>query len=810
VIDAHRYSCPLLNEGRQDASSKLRLLHRTMLAAGYVRDQVDLEHLTAQNKITSREKMRHMETLAAADVDTIALAALIATAEASGVEPGEVSKARILLARAKAAQEVKRHREEIAALESLRLATAPEVSAISRAQLEAVLAACRACNAPAHEVEAGQARLVQVIKWQKLSAALAPNAEGGWDLATLREALEEATAAGLPPLPEAQATLLRAEEVAKERVVRQKMKREAEKNLNAAMPSMFGMNKTDAAKLGKAVEIARKAGVDDRLIAAAELKLQPMRAEAEAKAKAEADKLAYEERMRPILEAARREAEERTNADAEARMVASAYEAARREAEDRVRIAGQAEATAAMTEAEALRMQEAGNELRLAAGVSLGMLDLPRLMRAVDAADEAGVDLEQIRAAQKTLATAQRRAAAKEGLVAALAPSVEELTSSDAALFRLREAATEAEAVGLPSLAAAQQKLAAADKVLAQKEELGRREAGRREEQDRARREAETELKAAMPGMLTSAEPHRLQAAVDAAKVAGVSPAEIRAAEAKLSALWTKEAVSGEKARLAAEAAHEAKLAHYEKELKAAAGLGGWGFGSQEVTDVLRLEAAIEAARGAGITSEVLGKAEAKLAAIRIDAEKKRSFELTNPDAAAQELRKSFEKQNASRNASFENQKQSFEKDNLPPLPASARSAPPLPEADSFSQAAAKGPPPAPPKRTAPPSMASRSTGSFSKAFSSVSKGVMGIGSKPLPFAPNAPGMAEKLEGQRGGGFSAVRGSGPGGGGAQASAGPKKIKASSAPLKFAPGAPTAGGKGPVRMQRRTSTEPSDN
>ena len=87
-------------------------------------------------------------------------------------------------------------------------------------------------------------------------------------------------------------------------------------------------------------------------------------------------------------------------------------------------------------------------------------------------------------------------------------------------------------------------------------------------------------------------------------------------------------------------------------------------------------------------------------------------------------------------------------------------------------------------------------------------QGVMGIGSKPLPFAPNAPGMAEKLEGQRGGGFSAVRGAGPGG--AQASAGPKKIKASSAPLKFAPGAPTAGGKGPVRMQRRTSTEASDN
>merc|ERR1719272_2068276 len=35
--DAHLYSCPLANEGRQEASSKLRLLHRTMLAAGYVR-----------------------------------------------------------------------------------------------------------------------------------------------------------------------------------------------------------------------------------------------------------------------------------------------------------------------------------------------------------------------------------------------------------------------------------------------------------------------------------------------------------------------------------------------------------------------------------------------------------------------------------------------------------------------------------------------------------------------------------------------------------------------------------------------------
>ena len=37
----------------------------------------------------------------------------------------------------------------------------------------------------------------------------------------------------------------------------------------------------------------------------------------------EAEKLAYEERMRPALEAARREAEAKAEADAEARLVAS-------------------------------------------------------------------------------------------------------------------------------------------------------------------------------------------------------------------------------------------------------------------------------------------------------------------------------------------------------------------------------------------------------------------------------------------------------------------------------------------------------
>ena len=112
-----------------------------------------------------------------------------------------MNKARILLARAKAAQEVKRQREEVAALEALRLATAPEVGTISRAQLEAALAACRACNAPAHEVEAGQARLVQVIKWQALSAASTPNAEGEWDLAALREALTLTLTLTLHPTP---------------------------------------------------------------------------------------------------------------------------------------------------------------------------------------------------------------------------------------------------------------------------------------------------------------------------------------------------------------------------------------------------------------------------------------------------------------------------------------------------------------------------------------------------------------------------------------------------------------------------------
>ena len=105
---------------------------------------------------------------------------------------------------------------------------------------------------------------MQVKAWQKLSAALAPSAAGEWDLTGLREAVAEGRAAGLLRTAEAEATLHRVEEAAKERAVRQKMRREAEKNLSAAMPSIFGMNKVDAARLGKAVNVAKKAGVDER------------------------------------------------------------------------------------------------------------------------------------------------------------------------------------------------------------------------------------------------------------------------------------------------------------------------------------------------------------------------------------------------------------------------------------------------------------------------------------------------------------------------------------------------------------------
>lgn len=105
---------------------------------------------------------------------------------------------------------------------------------------------------------------MQVNAWQKLSAALAPSAAGEWDLTGLREAVAEGRAAGLLRTAEAEATLHRVEEAAKERAVRQKMRREAEKNLSAAMPSIFGMNKIDAARLGKAVNVAKKAGVDER------------------------------------------------------------------------------------------------------------------------------------------------------------------------------------------------------------------------------------------------------------------------------------------------------------------------------------------------------------------------------------------------------------------------------------------------------------------------------------------------------------------------------------------------------------------
>ena len=99
------------------------------------------------------------------------------------------------------------------------------------------------------------------------------------------------------------------------------------------------------------------------------------------------------------------------------------------------------------------------------------------------------------------------------------------------------------------------------------------------------RREAEEQLKAAMPGLLKAANTAKLQAAIEAAKAAGVASTTVAAADAKLLELVTK-------SKEQAASAEAAKLATYDKELKDAAGLSGL-FGSSEVTDVARLEAAV-------------------------------------------------------------------------------------------------------------------------------------------------------------------------------------------------------------------------
>ena len=52
-----------------------------------MREALELEQQLAEQKVTTREKLKRMDSLPAADVDTISLAALIATAEASGVHP---------------------------------------------------------------------------------------------------------------------------------------------------------------------------------------------------------------------------------------------------------------------------------------------------------------------------------------------------------------------------------------------------------------------------------------------------------------------------------------------------------------------------------------------------------------------------------------------------------------------------------------------------------------------------------------------------------------------------------------------------
>ena len=875
------------------AAINTKLQEATQLMDKQIRDEVQREAEAAAARIATEDAIRSLATQPLMEIDVAAANKHVAAAVGYGFEAADVEVAKARVAEAAKVQEAERVKqekarkaaEEKARAEAKRALSAASPSKLADVDVDALRAAveqARAVALPQADVDAAVFWLSQAERWHKadaaLTAAMAP-AVDDVDVAALRKAVGEAQSVKLPGAEEGATKLKAAEEAAAERKRKYLMRRESEKMLNAAMPGMFG--KPDEKKLAKAIEVAKGAGADERQVAAAEAKLK----EIELQKKRSEERLAAEQAQRSRLEAeeaafaarveaARKEAEAKAKREAEERALAAAAETARREVEQKAKLAAEAEARraaeaeaarlaalaeqraaaerakseaeeAARREAHAKRRHEATTELKRASEGPLAALDIARLAGALDAAAEAGVEGGVIEAAQEVMAQAQRRALAKEKLAAASAPAAD-----DVDVVTLRAAVQEAQAVGLPAVAQATQKLKEAEAAVERRQKDAAAEAARREAAERARREADAELRASLPGLFGGGDSARLRAAIEQARAAGVAPASVSSAEAELLRLLGKEEAAEERNRLAAaeaarreaarreaeeraaaeaarrEAEAEQKRAadeeaalhsRLEKELKAAAGLDRL-FGSAEVTDVARLEAAIDAARAAAVTSEMLGKAEAKLAAIRIDASRKASsFERMQAQEAARREAEAAERKKAS-----------FERE----------------QRQQHEQAEAAPPGPAPPARSrAPPVAPRRARGGFAAtsgvgagaakeegASSHLMGGAVGDGPKkiapktqPLPFAPSAPGMMAKLKARssenlfegaadgadggaappppaRTGGFSAVAGAG----GQQAS-GPKKISRPSAPLKFAPG---AGGpaKAPVRMQRRGTGE----
>jgi len=390
-------------------------------------------------------------------------------------------------------------------------------------------------------------------------------------------------------------------------------KKDAEANLRAAMP--FWLQTADPAKLGPAIEAAKKAGVAAQTVKMAEAKLTEAVSKA-AKAAEEKERKEAEGAAKATAEA---EAEAKAKVMTEARVKAEAEEDKFAAKQANAVLTAEAKVAARLKEmqdaenAEIRERREVESRLRAAMPFSLMTADPARLKPAIKAAKRAGVSAPIVAKAEAKLHEAEQKAERAATLKAAQGTETEVVedavdniqveTRSQAQMPASSKAkaegdvATSPQVLDTPKVTTAIQGAKAGAEA---GEEAAAAAVGQQHGNDYAEDEppkdpdfdpaetaaAERTLSAAMPFPLQLADPAQLKPAIEAAKQAGVAAPIVAKAEAKL---------------------RESLCRQADDELRAAMPYA-W-----QTADPARLRPAIDAAKQAGVADLQVSAAEAKL-----------------------------------------------------------------------------------------------------------------------------------------------------------------------------------------------------
>ena len=364
-------------------------------------------------------------------------------------------------------------------------------------------------------------------------------------------------------------------------------KKDAEANLRAAMP--FWLQTADPAKLGPAIEAAKKAGVAAQTVATAEAKLT----EAVSKAAKAAEEKERKEAEGAAMATAAAEAEAKAKAMTEARLKAEAEEAKFAAKQANAVLTAEAKVAARLKEmqdaenADIRERREVETRLRAAMPLPLMTADPARLKPAIEAAKRAGLSAPIVAKAEAKLHEAEQKAERAGALKAA--QGTETAVVEDAVENIQVETRSQAQ-MPASSKAKAEGDVATSPKGLDTPKvttAIAEDEPAKDPNVDPAETAAaERTLSAAMPFPLQLADPAQLKPAIEAAKQAGVAAPIVAKAEAKL---------------------RESLCRQADDELRAAMPYA-W-----QTADPARLRPAIEAAKQAGVADLKVSAAEAKL-----------------------------------------------------------------------------------------------------------------------------------------------------------------------------------------------------